>query len=244
MGALDDAVSILGCFSIDEPSLAQAELVRRTGRPKATISRVMKTLRTSGLLEFDAATRLYTPGVRLFELGQICRSNSNFLDLVQSRLQKVCDVGGHTGYITVFDGAETVVLRIIRGSSPLAIASSAGYRAPPHGTSNGRAMLALMSDEEIRRRLPDPLPHASAKSPQTFEALLAAVSRIRETGRSMSSSEAYEGISSEGIALRDPESREIIGIAISFPSASGTPDLRETIHGLLQEMKTELLRHR
>ena len=100
MGSLDDAVSILGCFRLDAPSLSQAELTRRTGRPKATVSRVMKVLRESGMLEYDPATRLYTPGIRLFELGQICRSNQSFLDLVQKHLQ-------HTLFQKEFQQAES-----------------------------------------------------------------------------------------------------------------------------------------
>lgn len=243
MSSLDDAIAILGCFSLGEPSLTQAEMTRRTERPKATISRVMKALRDSGMLDFDPVTRLYTPGLRLFELGQICRSNNNFLDLVQTRLEKVCSFGGHTGYITVFDGPQLVVLRMVRGSSPLAITSAPGYRATSHGTSNGRAMLALLSDEEIRQRLPDPLPYSSAKSPKNHKELMERIAIIRQTGRSTSSSETYEGVSSEGIAFRDPDSHEIIGVAISFPTVMGTPELREKISGLLSEMKSDLMRH-
>ncbi|UIY32762.1 helix-turn-helix domain-containing protein (plasmid) [Neorhizobium galegae] len=47
--------------------MSQAEVARRTGCPKSNASRVMKTLRESGVLDFDAVTRLYTPGIRLFE---------------------------------------------------------------------------------------------------------------------------------------------------------------------------------
>jgi DNA-binding IclR family transcriptional regulator len=65
---------------------------------------------------------------------------------------------------------------------------------------------------------------------------------IREAGRSTSSSETYEGVSSEGIAIRDPDRHEIIGVAISFPTVMGTPELREKISGLLMKMKTDLMR--
>src|SRR5690554_6050914 len=172
MSALEDAISILGCFSFEDPALTQAELTRRVQRPKATVSRVMKTLRETGMLEFDATTRLYRPGLRLFELGQISRSHQNFLDLVHKHLQHVCEVGGHTGYITVFDGPQLAVLRMIRGSSPIAIAAAPGYRAWPHATSNGRAMLALLTDEEWRLRVPPELPILSKNTPATHEDLL------------------------------------------------------------------------
>lgn len=242
MSALEDGIAILGCFTFEEPALTQAELTRRLGRPKATVSRVMKILRDTGMLEFDPATRLYRPGIRLFELGQISRAHQSFLDLVQKHLQHVCAIGGHTGYITVFDGPQLAVLRMVRGSSPIAIASAPGYRAWPHATSNGRAMLALLTDEEWPQRVPQKLPMVSSNSPQTHEELLDQIREIRETGRSSSSDETYEGVSSQGIALRDPDSQEVIGVAISYPTTLGTPELKEKIAGLLDDMKRELMR--
>jgi DNA-binding IclR family transcriptional regulator len=243
MSSLEDAISILSCFSLEEPSLTQADLTRRVGRPKATISRVMKTLRDSGILDFEPGRRLYTPGVRLFELGQICRSNQNFLDIVQKRLQSVCAIGGHTGYITVFDGSQLVVLRMVRGTSPLAISAVPGYRTVPHATSNGRAMLALLSDEEWQQRVPDPLPYVSPNSPEDRAALKERIATIRETGRSYSSNETLEGVSSQGIAVRDPDSHEIIGVAISYPTSMATAEMKEKIGSLLDHMRSDLVRH-
>ena len=243
MSSLEDAVAILGCFSLGEPSLNQAELTRRTDRPKATISRVMKTLRESGILDFDPGTRLYTPGIRLFELGQICRSNHNFLDLVNTGLAEVCAVGGHTAYVTVFDGPQLVVLRMVRGSSPLAITSTPGYRAWPHATSNGRAMLALLNEDEWRLRVPDQLPFVTTRAPQTHEELMERIRIIQDTGRSHSANDSYDGVSSEGIAFRDPGTGEVIGVAISYPTIMGTPELQDKINGLLANLRANLMRH-
>jgi DNA-binding IclR family transcriptional regulator len=244
MSSLEDAIAILGCFSLSEPSLSQAEVARRTGCPKSNASRVMKTLRESGVLDFDAVTRLYTPGIRLFELGQICRSNHNFLDLVNTELEEVCLVGGHTAYVTVFDGPQLVVLRMVRGSSPLAITSTPGYRAWPHATSNGRAMLSLLDEEEWKLRVPDQLPFVTPRAPQNREELLERIRIIQETGRSHSTNDSYDGVSSEGIAFRDPSTREVIGVAVSYPTSMATPQLQDTITGLLTTMKTNLMRHK
>jgi len=242
VSALEDGMEILGCFTFEEPALTQADLARRTGRPKATVSRVMKILRDTRMLEFDPASRLYRPGLRLFELGQIARAQRSFIDVVEKHLEHICDVAGHTGYITVFDGSQLAVMRMIRGSSPIAIATSPGNRAWPHATSNGRAMLALLSDDEWRLRVPDKLPLQSGNSPKTQEELRQRIQQIRETGRSYSSEEHYEGVSSQGIAIRDPDSEEVIGVAISYATALGSPELKEKIAVLLDDMKHELSR--
>ena len=243
MSALEDGIAILGCFTFQEPTLTQAELARRVGRPKATVSRVMRTLRETGMLDFDPASRLYRPGIKLFELGQISRADQSFLDLVQKHLQHVCAVGGHTGYITVFDGQQMAVLRMIRGSNPVAIATTPGYRAWPHATSNGRAMLALLPGDEWRQRVPEDLPVLARNTPKTHDELGERIRQVRETGRSYSSDDSYEGVSSQGIALRDPDSQEIIGVAISYPTAFATLELKSRIADLLTAMKQDLDRH-
>ena len=242
MSALDVTISILGCFSFETPALSQAELTRRSGAPKATVSRIMRKLRESGLLDYDPATRLYAPGLRLFELGRICRSNQSFLDLVQKHLQHVCEECGHTGYITVFDGQQLAVLRVVQGSSQLAITSTPGYRAWPHATSNGRAMLALLTEEEWRLRIPAALPYVTDRAPLTQDDLAARIREIRETGESRSVNDSYDGVSSQGIAVRDPDSREVIGIAVSYPTAMATLHLKSHVAGLLQAMKLDLMR--
>lgn len=240
MGVLDDAVAIFGCFSLEEPAIGQADLARRLDRPKATVHRALKTLVASGLLEYDHSTRLYAPGMRLFELGQIFRSRHHFLDMIYTRVKQICDIGGHTGYITVFDGFDLMVLRVVRGSNPLAIASTPGYKSPAYATSNGRAMLALLEDHVWKSRVPEPLPYVSENSPKDHAELRERIGKVRATGRSSASNEIVEGVSSQGVAMRDPETLEIFGVAISYPASLGTPELKEKIAVLLDQMRTDL----
>ncbi|TXI08347.1 MAG: IclR family transcriptional regulator [Rhizobium sp.] len=240
MGVLDDAVAIFACFSVEEPALGQADLARRLDRPKATVHRALKTLVAAELLDYEPGTRLYSPGMRMFELGQIFRSRRHFLDLIYKRVQLICDIGGHTGYITVFDGADLMVLRVVRGSSPLAIATTPGYKSAAHATSNGRAMLAMLEDAEWKRRVPEPLPYVSANSPTNHSELMERIGKVRATGRSYASNEIVEGVSSQGVAMRDPETHEIFGVAISYPTSMGTVDLKEKIAVLLDQMRTDL----
>lgn len=189
---------------------------------------------------FAANTRLYSPGMRLFELGQIFRSQNHFLDLLNKRLQQLCADIGHTGYITVFDGSDLMVLRMIRGSNPLAIATAPGYRTAAHSTSNGRAMLALLEDAEWRRRVPEPLPFVSKKTPVDHAELQEILGGIRSTGRSSAEDESYPGVSAFGVAMVDHETGEIYGVALSIPTSLMTPELREEALMRLERLRVEM----
>ncbi|ADO44279.1 transcriptional regulator protein (plasmid) [Ketogulonicigenium vulgare Y25] len=242
MSALDNGIAILDCFSFEEHALSQARIGQITGLPKASLSRAMKTLRESGILAYDESTRLYRPSQRLFQLGQIYRIHLSFLDTVQKLLSRACETCGHTGYITVFDGYHMSVLWVARGSSPLAIASTPAARAWAFATSNGRAMLALMPGDEWLKRVPNPLPFVTPTAPQDMADLAQRIADVRATGRSMSVNNSYEGVSSQAVAVRDTDSREVIGIVISYPTNLATEALKAQIGALLDDLRADLAR--
>src|SRR6478672_777667 len=118
MSALDNAIEILRCFAPHQPEISNADVIRLTGKPKSSTSRLLRQLKECGLLEQDALPRRYRPGLLVFELGRLHRTQNDFVALAEQRLRAVCAKTGHTGYISVLDGAEQVVLRVVPGSNP------------------------------------------------------------------------------------------------------------------------------
>ena len=240
MSVLDNAIEILRCFSEQRPEIGNADVIELTGKPKSSTSRLLRQLRDCGLLEQDTVTRRYRPGLLLFELGRLHRTENDFVTATEQRLRAVCAATGHTGYIAVLDGAEQVVLRVVPGSNPLQVVTPPGARAPAFATSNGRAMLARLTDGEIRARLPKPLPVISPSAPQNLTTLLARVAEIRRTGYSESSNESLPGVGSLGFALTRRDSNETIGVALSYPSHLTPAAERARLWQMLRTMAVEL----
>jgi DNA-binding IclR family transcriptional regulator len=240
MSALDNAIEILRCFSPRQPEISNSDVIRLTGKPKSSTSRLLRQLKECGLLEQDAVTRRYRPGLLLFELGRLHRTETDFVAVTEARLRAVCASTGHTGYIAVLDGAEQVVLRVVGGSNPLQVVTPPGVRAPAFATSNGRAMLARLRDAEIRCRLPKPLPVISPSAPRNATELLARIGEIRRTGYSESSNESLPGVGSLGFALTRGDSRETIGVALSYPSHTTKAEERARLWQALRAMAVEL----
>jgi len=240
MSALDNAIEVLRCFSSHQPEISNADVIQLTGKPKSSTSRLLRQLRDSGLLEQDAMTRRYRPGLLLFELGRLHRTQNDFVVAAEQRLRPICARTGHTGYIAVLDGAEQVVLRVVPGSNPLQVVTPPGVRAPAFATSNGRAMLARLSDVEIRARLPKPLPAISPSAPQNVAGLMARIAEIRRTGYSESSNETLPGVGSLGFALSRRDTNETIGVALSYPSQLTSAQERARLWQALRAMAVEL----
>jgi len=240
MSALDNAIEVLRCFSSHQPEISNADVIQLTGKPKSSTSRLLRQLRESGLIEQDAVTRRYRPGLLLFELGRLHRTQNDFVVAAEQRLHAICARTGHTGYIAVRDGAEQVVLRVVPGSNPLQVVTPPGVRAPAFATSNGRAMLARLSDVEIRARLPKPLPAVSPSAPQNVAGLMARIAEIRRTGYSESSNETLPGVGSLGFALSRRDTNETIGVALSYPSQLTSAQERARLWQALRAMAVEL----
>jgi DNA-binding IclR family transcriptional regulator len=240
MSALDNAIEILRCFSPSQPEIGNADVIRLTGKPKSSTSRLLRQLKECGLLEQDTLTRRYRPGLLLFELGRLHRTENDFVAVTEARLRAVCASTGHTGYIAVLDGAEQVVLRVVTGSNPLQVVTPPGVRAPAYATSNGRAMLARLPDAEIRGRLPKPLPIIAPTAPRNATELMARVGEIRRTGYSEACNETLPGVGSLGFALSRCDSAETIGVALSYPSHTTPAEERARLWLALRAMASEL----
>ncbi|MGJ5038846.1 MULTISPECIES: IclR family transcriptional regulator [unclassified Bradyrhizobium] len=242
MSALTNAIDILRCFSTARPDLSFADVQVLTGKPKSSTSRLLRSLRDCGLLEQDPHSRRYRPGLLTFELGRLHRAHDDLIATGERELRDVCARTGHTGYIAVLDGYQQVVLRIVPGSNPLRVVNPPGQRTPAIITSNGRAMLARLTDQEIRARVPLDYPKVPANSPQNFTELMARLNEIRRTGISDAADEAIEGVGSQGFALTSGESGELIGIAVSYSVQATTEIERANVRRELGSMAAKLRR--
>lgn len=116
-----------------------------------------------------------------------------------------------------------MVLRVVRGSSPLAIASTL-IQVARHATSNGRAMLAMLEDHVWRQRVPEPLPMSRrilpGITPNCWNELAKSAPRLLLCSRTRLSRACHL----QGIAMRDPDTFEIFGVAISYPASLVPPN--------------------
>jgi DNA-binding IclR family transcriptional regulator len=240
MSALDNAIEILRCFSPQQSEISNADVIRLTGKPKSSTSRLLRQLKECGLLKQDSTTRRYRPGLLVFELGRLHRSQNDFVAIAEQHLRVVCATTGHTGYIAVLDGCEQVVLRVVPGTNPLQVVSPPGVRTPAFATSNGRAMLARLSDAIIRAGLPKPLPVVSPTAPRNVTELMTRIAEIRRTGYSAASDEWLPGVGSLGFAVSSRDTNETIGVALSYPSRLTSAKERARLWQTLRTMAVEL----
>ena len=189
VAVLDKAVAILRAVA-DEPATL-AELVSRTGLPRATAHRLAVALEGHRLVR-RTAEGAWAPGPALAELG---REGADIADLAGRHLVTLRDVSGESAQFYVRDGATRVCVAAAERTSGLRDTVPVGARLPMTAGSAAHALLAFTPAEEVTRLLP--------AASFTARTLL----EVRRRGWAHSIAEREPGVASLSAPVRDATGR-------------------------------------
>ena len=147
--SLQRGIEILRAFRAGVDVLGNGELAERTGLPRATVSRLTRTLVNSGMLDDVPGQRAYRLAASVMSFGHAMRVGSPVLKVlaplmrVESMKRKL-NVG-----LAAADRTMMVYLESIRFNPRVALRNVvAGQQVPMELTSLGRAYLAALPENE------------------------------------------------------------------------------------------------
>ncbi|MBA4392507.1 MAG: hypothetical protein C0407_03040, partial [Desulfobacca sp.] len=164
--SLERALQILNSFTGERRLLTLSQLSETLALSRATVLRLSSTLVKYGFLNQDPATKEYSLGFRLFELGSIVlhsfslrKTASPFLDRLHMKLGKTLFLAIlEQGQLIYIDKREDV-------QNPITFTSKIGTRRPPYWGMLGPMLMAHLSDSEVERLLEEnPLRATTKKS--------------------------------------------------------------------------------
>lgn len=244
MTTLENAAAVLRLFqrkgvTQGHVGLTFSEVVEALVLPKSTVSRLLATMESQGLLERDAETRCYHIGrVLLAAAGHYL--SAPLVDSVSAAMVRLAESTGCMGYVSKLAGREVLVMRMFHGRHFTQMVTPPGSRMPAAATSTGRALLAQLSDEDVQARYLDNWQVVSANSPQTPDALCARLAEVRQHGWSLARNETLPGISSLSVCVHNKHHGETVALCLSFLSQESEPgypsDLLEALRATAAEM--------
>ena len=158
MSILDSATDVLRLMASAQSELTMTDLVGALGMPKSSASRVLKQMTEVGLLVRNPTSLAYRPSLLLLELSHLVRSTTPLIEMCQQALEALGREFGQTGYVSLLDGNDVLVLHVRPGTQALRAMTHPGYRVPSWATSTGRSLLARESNDTIRKRFATVLP--------------------------------------------------------------------------------------
>lgn len=170
---------LLEVLAVAPQPVGVTELARQLGTSKARVHRFLTALKRYGLVDQELATERYRLGWRLFQLGDLAAARFDLRRLAEPVLQHLRDRTGLSALLAVPFNGEAVVVAAADRIAGVAITIRPGHRPAPHGTAQGRIVLAWAAAADVtrlldREELPAPTPHALA-DPAAIRARLALI---------------------------------------------------------------------
>jgi IclR family KDG regulon transcriptional repressor len=125
------------------------ELSRQLGLTKPNVYRLLSTLTILGYVKKDPDTSLYSPTLKLWEMGSMLVRDVDLVSVANPRLRRLCEETGESVQLTVFDAGYVVYVDKVDSVQPLKAMTSIGSRLPASITSTGKAILAWLPSEAL-----------------------------------------------------------------------------------------------
>ena len=139
--------------------------------------------------------------------------------LLRPHLAALAAASGETIHLAVLDGAEIVYIDKFDSPLPVAAYSRVGGRAPAACVASGKALLAVLCEDQatLQKRLGTLQAH-TPNSITDFDALSAELQRTRDAGHAQNREEWRLGVCGLGAPVFNARGEPVAAIGISVPS--------------------------
>ncbi len=226
--SVDNALKVLLLLG-ERPSVRLTDVSQYLGVASSTAHRLLATLQFRGYVRQDSATRGYVPGPTLDGLAMGVLRRLDVRTRARPVLEKLNADLQETVHLGRLEGADVHFIDSIESSRALRVGGRLGRSIPAHCTSNGKALLAGLGEEELHRLYPDEqlrqlTPHSIGTRSRLFEVL----DEVRTRGFATSDEESEEGVSSLAVALPSRHSPRL-AVNASAPLSRLTPQVRQDV---------------
>jgi IclR family acetate operon transcriptional repressor len=236
--SLERAFELLELLADSGGAQGLTQLSASSGLPLTTIHRLMGTLVRHGYVRHEPSRR-YVLGPRLIRLGDAA---SQMLGTwAQPHLADLVELTGETANLAVLESDRVVYLAQVPGKHSMRMFTEPGRRVDPHCTAVGKAMLAQLSEVQVRDILGRT--GMTLKTSNTItdpDLLVAHLGVIRQQGYALDEGEQEVGVRCVGVAI--PNAPAMAAVSVSGPQARMTEAAIKTIVPALQRVAADLSR--
>jgi DNA-binding IclR family transcriptional regulator len=211
------------------------ELSRKlAGQPKATVFRILHTLKELGYVEQDSRSSAYRMTHQVEALGR-GESRETLKRVVRPYMEHLRSQFEQTVALAVLDGDQLQYIEILDGLRSIRMNATVNSYAPPHCTSLGKAILSRLLPEERTRLLSRrPLAKLTPNTITSVPNLERHLAEVRAQGYAVDDEETEEGARCVGAAILGREGKPVAAVSISGPLSFLPP---ERIGDVAREIK-------
>jgi DNA-binding IclR family transcriptional regulator len=226
--ALERGLDVLFCFGRQPAELGVTDISVLLGLNKATVSRLLATLATKGLVAENPATRKYFLTYMLHDLVGRQLERLDLRAVALPHMRRLRDLTEETVAIYAPLGAERACIEQLESEHEVRRAASIGRARPLSTGTTGRVLLAWRSSAEIDQALKaGPLASTTGTSEADRERFLTELADVRERGYCLGVDQTIVGVSGIAAPIRDHSGRTVAALSVSGPSTRWTRERME-----------------
>jgi DNA-binding IclR family transcriptional regulator len=216
--SIQRAVAILRKFTETEPELGVTELSRRLRLHKSTVSRILSTLQSEGLVGQDPETGKYRLGLGLISLAGVALGRIDVRGIAQRYLDTLVEVTRETINVVVLDSYECITVEHVPSPQSIRYVGWIGRRTPLHCTASGKIFLAYMPANQRSKILALPLAKYTEKTIMESQVLEQSLAQIRQQGYAIVVEEFLEGFSAIAAPIFNHTGQIVAAVSIAGPT--------------------------
>ncbi len=189
------------------------ELSRELGLTKPNVYRLLSTLSILGYVKKDPVTTLYSPTLKIWELGSLLVRDVDLVAVAQPRLRRLCQDTHESVQLAVLDAGFVVYVDKVDSPQPLKAMTSIGSRVPATVTSTGKALLGWLPPESLDQAME----HVKRYTPLTLTRRKDIERELEETrlrGYSINRGEFRVGVAGLGAPVRDRSGGVVAAVGV------------------------------
>lgn len=241
--SVDRALFLLETIAEAGGEATLTELATRTGLNISTCHHLLATLIQRGFAAKVSGRRLYALGSRIIALSHACLQ----VDLprrAQPYLEAINRATGETVHLAGLQGDNVMTLAVREARHAVRVdTGKIGKVEAPHATSVGKAMMAWLPEDEIRRIVGQGMKRFTDKTITEFPAFLESLRHVRRNGYAIDREEYLPGVICVGAAIRDQAGTVIGAISASTPAMRATEEhinlMRDEISAATRALSAE-----
>jgi len=240
--SLDRALRILAIVAQGN-GLSLSEIAASSGLAASTVYRMLTTLESHGMVEFDKIEQLWSIGVETYRMGSAFLRRRKLFDLARIVMQDLMEQTGETANLGVAEEDCVVFVSQVETHQPIRAFFRPGTRTSFHASGIGKAILAHLPAERV-----EAIVHKAgleAYTPKTLadeSALARDLSEIRARGWSVDDEERHPGMRCVAAAIFNEFGEPVGGVSVSGPTVRVTLERLAEIGPMVRDAAAEVTR--
>ena len=217
--SLDRAMEIFEYLSTHQ-GLPLSQLASDLDQSPATVYRVLVTLETRGLVEFDPEEQFWHIGSRAFVIGTRFLRRTSLVDRARPILRDLMEATGETANLGVERGGKVLFLNQVETHESIRAFFPPGTLSDMHASGIGKALLANMEPRRLKAWLRDrDLARFTQHTIADPDALIDELELTRARGYSIDAEEKNIGMRCIAAPVYNMYGEVVAGISVSGPTS-------------------------